>query len=176
MPIYLTENVHSPIYRDALAIRRRVFVDEQKVPLDHELDQEELCSHLVYYRSTTNPQWAFQPERAVDSDFEARDDVLELSEGQKSPLQPAGTMRILPLTADRAKFQRLAVLPEFRRRNIANQLFDFAEIWVRRHGFTQIEFDGQSYLKAFYLARGYSVLGDEFLEENIAHWRFFKSW
>jgi predicted GNAT family N-acyltransferase len=176
MPIYLTEHTDSPIYRAGLMIRRRVFVDEQKVPFDHELDQEELCSHLVYYWSAEDPQWTFQPGRAVDADFEARDDVPEVPEGRISPLQPAGTIRVLPLNTERAKLQRLAVLPEFRHRGIGSQLFDFAEVLVRRRGFHQIEFDGQSYLKEFYLAKGYSVLGDEFLEENIAHWLFFKSW
>jgi predicted GNAT family N-acyltransferase len=176
MPIYLTEHSDSPIYRDALMIRRRVFVDEQRVPFDHELDQEERCWHMVYYWSASDPNWRFQPTHARDADFAARDDVIGESAGAELSLQPAGTIRIFPLNTLRVKLQRLAVLPEFRGRGIAHQLFDFAEALVRRRGFNQIEFDGQSYLKEFYLAKGYAVLGDEFLEENIAHLLFFKSW
>lgn len=46
-----TDDIHSTIYKDALAIRYEVFVDEQKVPVDLEIDELETSSlHLVLYK------------------------------------------------------------------------------------------------------------------------------
>lgn len=44
----------SPVYLDALQIRRAVFVHEQKVPADLEIDDLETVSeHLVFYHNDT---------------------------------------------------------------------------------------------------------------------------
>ena len=44
----------SPIYQDALLIRKNVFVYEQKVPLHIEIDEyEEKCTNLVLYIEQT---------------------------------------------------------------------------------------------------------------------------
>lgn len=46
-----TDNLQSATYQDALAIRYKVFVDEQKVPSDLEIDEFENTSlHLVLYK------------------------------------------------------------------------------------------------------------------------------
>lgn len=44
-----TEDIHSTIYEDALAIRKEVFVTEQQVPLSLEIEDENLCVHFVLY-------------------------------------------------------------------------------------------------------------------------------
>lgn len=45
-----TRDIDSPIYHDALAIRRAVFIDEQKVAEAIEIDEfEDACLHLVWY-------------------------------------------------------------------------------------------------------------------------------
>lgn len=47
-----TNNLQSQTYKDALSIRYEVFVDEQKVPSDLEIDEFENSSlHLVLYKS-----------------------------------------------------------------------------------------------------------------------------
>lgn len=47
-----TEDLNSQIYKDALAIRYKVFVDEQKVPSDLEIDEfEEKSIYGVLYDS-----------------------------------------------------------------------------------------------------------------------------
>lgn len=47
-----TEDLNSPIYKDSLKIRHKVFVDEQKVPVDLEIDHLEKSSiHGVLYNS-----------------------------------------------------------------------------------------------------------------------------
>ena len=44
-----TEDIHTTIYEDALAIRKEVFVTEQQVPLSLEIEDEEVCVHFVLY-------------------------------------------------------------------------------------------------------------------------------
>jgi predicted GNAT family N-acyltransferase len=51
MIIRQTRDTLSPIYFDALTIRKEVFVDEQKVPVSLEIDQEEANAiHFVLYQ------------------------------------------------------------------------------------------------------------------------------
>ena len=50
--ILWTKNIDSKIYQDALKIRYKVFVDEQKVPEELEIDRlESLSTHGVLYES-----------------------------------------------------------------------------------------------------------------------------
>lgn len=50
MKIVQTRDTLSPIYIDALRIRSEVFMKEQHVPLNEEVDQyEAYCIHFVYY-------------------------------------------------------------------------------------------------------------------------------
>ena len=52
MEIKETQDTTSTTYKDALDIRRAVFVVEQQVPLDLEIDQYEAdCTHFVLYTS-----------------------------------------------------------------------------------------------------------------------------
>lgn len=48
--IFHTHDLASPIYRDALQLRKTIFVGEQGVPLAEEVDQNEAaCEHFVLY-------------------------------------------------------------------------------------------------------------------------------
>lgn len=52
MKILWTSDLNSPIYQDALDIRYKVFVDEQKVPKELEIDDlEDSSLHVVLYQS-----------------------------------------------------------------------------------------------------------------------------
>lgn len=50
MDYQITNKLESPIYRDALSIRMTVFVEEQSVPKEIEIDEHEAdCWHIVIY-------------------------------------------------------------------------------------------------------------------------------
>jgi predicted GNAT family N-acyltransferase len=50
MKLLHSTNTKTRIYFDALSIRNKVFVEEQQVPLDIEIDENEaLCVHFVLY-------------------------------------------------------------------------------------------------------------------------------
>ena len=56
MIIKQTRDISSPIYQHALDIRRFVFVEEQQVPLELEIDDNEgKCIHFVLYISEQTP-------------------------------------------------------------------------------------------------------------------------
>lgn len=55
LTIESTTDLSSPIYADALTIRKEVFVNEQLVPLDIEIENEDTCIHFVLY-DNTKPQ------------------------------------------------------------------------------------------------------------------------
>lgn len=44
-----TTDLSSQTYTDALTIRKEVFVTEQQVPLDLEIENEDVCIHFVLY-------------------------------------------------------------------------------------------------------------------------------
>lgn len=46
-----TVDLSSSIYNDALALRKEVFVLEQQVPIELELENEEECVHFVLYEN-----------------------------------------------------------------------------------------------------------------------------
>src|SRR5262245_5351028 len=72
-------------FLDALAVRERVFVAEQQLPLENELDDDDdrSCHWVVYAR---DPAAAAPPHCAV----RARDDALS-----PAPV-PVGTLRLVP--------------------------------------------------------------------------------
>lgn len=50
-----TEQTTNQIYDDSLAIRKKVFMEEQKVPLELEIEDEDQCIHFVLYTESGQP-------------------------------------------------------------------------------------------------------------------------
>lgn len=51
-----TKNIDSQIYLDSLSIRRKVFIEEQHVDPDIEIDEKEAaCTHIVGYNDNQQP-------------------------------------------------------------------------------------------------------------------------
>jgi predicted GNAT family N-acyltransferase len=118
-----------------LAIRRRVFIEEQGVPealeLD-EFDEEAVC-------------WIARISgRAV------------------------GTARAR-LVEGYAKAERVAVLPELRRRGVGRALMDALEAWAFGRGLDRVGLNAQESAIAFYRTLGYRVTGEPFEEAGIPH-------
>jgi predicted GNAT family N-acyltransferase len=123
-----------------LAIRIKVFVEEQKVPADEELDDydasPEACHHLL------------------------------LSEGDK----PIATGRWKVYEEGVAKLQRIAVLQEHRSGGIGKLLVQALEDSARQAGMKYSKLDGQCHAEGFYQKLGYhTVPGEPFLDAGILH-------
>jgi predicted GNAT family N-acyltransferase len=121
--------------RAALDLRHAVFVVEQRVPIDEEMDEhDETALHLV----------GVEDGRVV------------------------ATARVV-LDGDTAKFGRLAVAPEARRRGIASRLIEASEAYAREHGARRIALAAQTGALPLYERTGYTPYGDRFMDAGIEH-------
>lgn len=124
-----------------IAIRRDVFIREQKVPEEIELDgRDQECIHFLAF---LHPQDAL--ERAV------------------------GSARLWIDEKGRAKAQRVAVLEKCRKRGIGQELMEALEGQARADGFRQVWLGAQIQALAFYERIGYVSHGDVYQEAGIDH-------
>ncbi|GGJ00707.1 putative acetyltransferase [Alicyclobacillus cellulosilyticus] len=133
-----------------LAIRRAVFVEEQQVPEDEEMDD-----------------WDRLPvgEEAAPVHILVRTD-----EGT-----PVATARVIPYAEGTAKIQRVAVLASHRQQGYGTAAMAAAEAAARRLGFVRAVLDAQLQAEGFYRQLGYRRVSDEvFLDAGIEHVRMAK--
>ena len=126
-------------FLDAMIVREKVYVEEQKIPLENELDEDDAKSfHWVVYAS--------MPIKATNSEGGAE------RKGSGSTKIPIGTIRLVPPPhAPHAgnheddgkeghepgepyiKLGRLAVIPEFRKAGISKLLIETALSYAKAH-------------------------------------------
>lgn len=125
---------------DALAVRERVFVEEQDVPMDRERDgRDDEAVHLVAY----------------DGD---------------SPVGAARLRDYGDHDGDRVgKLERVAVLPERRGEGLGTRLTREAERVAREEGFDRLRLDAQTHATGFYERLGYEAVGEVFPDAGIPH-------
>jgi predicted GNAT family N-acyltransferase len=127
-------------------IRQKVFVEEQGVPADIEIDEYDVspdaCSH-----------------------------TLLLFNGE-----PAATGRWRSYKVDTAKLQRLAVLKPFRGLGMGKKIIQVLEEQAREAGFKFCILDGQCQAEPFYLKLGYVTISEQPFEvAGIMHVRMQKT-
>jgi predicted GNAT family N-acyltransferase len=123
----------------AYALRREVFVVEQRVPEALERDAEDAGAvHAV----------ALEDGRCVGTGRLVR--------------QAGGVGRV-------GRVGRMAVARDARRRGIGDRVLVLLEARARAEGLREIELHAQRYVEAFYRAHGYAAEGDPFEEAGIAH-------
>ena len=126
----------------ALGVRFRVFVGEQKVPMEEELDETDAsATHVI---------------------------VVLNRAGQEGEVIATG--RVFYRDEDTAaRIGRMAVDIEYRRQGIGGRLLQFLEEEAASQGVTTYILNAQVYVKDFYAAHGYIERGEEFLEADIVH-------
>jgi predicted GNAT family N-acyltransferase len=123
----------------AIAVRMRVFVGEQGIPADVEVDDADTAPDTVH---------------AV-----ALRDGVVIGTGRLLPdVDDRGP-----------HIGRMAVEQQWRRYGVGGQVLDFLEAHARSLGFAQITLHAQEYVKSFYAAHGYREVGEMFLEVDIPH-------
>jgi len=132
--------------KQALAVRKEVFVREQGISAELERDE-----------------YDDGPERCVH--FLLTDD-----EGVA-----IGTARMKPFDGKSAKLQRIAVLPLWRGRGLGRLLVDAMERQAARGGYRYAVLDAQVAAAAFYGKLGYEIISDKpFDDAGIEHVRMSK--
>ena len=132
------------------AVRMIVFVEEQAVPPEEELDALDLvATHFLARRTDVSP-------------------------GDAAGI--VGTARLVDKGHGKGKIGRVAVLREHRGRGVGALLMQTVEQTARERGFTQLVLDAQCYAIPFYEKLGYVPEGDIFLDCDIEHRFMSKSW
>jgi len=135
--------------RDCLSIRRQVFIEEQRVPEELEIDEFD------------------QPDRAVH--------VL-LYDDAGAPVATARFRPYDPGDGHTAKVQRVAVLAHLRGRGLGRRVMQAVEELVREAGFREIVLDAQLHAERFYQKLGYRRASDDVFDDaGIPHVRMRKS-
>ncbi len=124
---------------EALAIRLRVFVDEQGVPLELEIDEHD------------------------------REDAEAVHALIRDDAQAIATGRYYVVGAGCVQIGRMAVLPAWRGRGAGKHLLELLEAEARRHGFAEAQLDAQVQATHFYRKAGYADFGEEHLDAGILH-------
>ena len=123
----------------AIAVRMRVFVGEQGIPADVEMDAADTAPDTVHA--------AALHQGAIIGTGRLLPDV-----DGKGP-----------------HIGRMAVAREWRRSGVGGIVLTFLEQQARAQGLTQITLHAQEYVKAFYAGHGYREVGEMFLEVDIPH-------
>ncbi|MNJ41238.1 GNAT family N-acetyltransferase [Paenibacillus bouchesdurhonensis] len=131
--------------KKCLDIRTEVFVEEQKVPIDLEIDEYDVISPDATH-------------------------VLVELEGMA-----AATGRITYYKDNSAKMQRIAVRKSFRSQGLGRILLLAMEERARELGLTKSVLDAQCQAEAFYAKLGYETISTEpFYDAGILHVRMEK--
>lgn len=109
----------------------------------------------------------FTPEELVR---EKDDTHLAALDGERV----VGTLLLREVDAGTGRIMRMAVLPDTQGRAVGRALIAHAEALARERGFRLLMMHARSSAIGFYEKCGYSIVGDEFLEQSIPHVRMEK--
>jgi predicted GNAT family N-acyltransferase len=131
--------------QECLYIRQQVFVEEQKVPVELEIDEKDDSPRSSHH-------------------------MLLIVEGH-----PAAASRWYAYNEETAKLQRIAVLMEYRDKGLGKRLVTAMEEQARELGLSYAMLDGQCQVETFYHKLGYVTLSEEpFDDAGIPHVRMKK--
>jgi predicted GNAT family N-acyltransferase len=123
----------------AQTVRFVVFVDEQHVPAEEEIDEHDR------------------------TDGDARHALI--CDGGK----PIGAGRYYRIEGSTAQVGRMAVLAEYRGRRIGRLLLDALVEDARQRGFSRVALNAQDHAVAFYAKAGFTPFGETLVECDILH-------
>jgi predicted GNAT family N-acyltransferase len=132
----------SELGKDAADIRTEVFVKEQSIPAELEWDEtDKVCVHVLVYSEAVAASKAVGTGRLI------------------APVKPNGP----------AKIGRMAVLKEYRRQGIGDDIMQALIEHAFDAGYTTIELSAQAYVQGFYANHGFEAVGDPHEEVGIPH-------
>ncbi len=112
----------------------------------------------------------FQVEQGVPEhlEFDGQDDQAEHLLAYLQGV-PVGTTRLRLLSPNRAKIERLAVLPQGRGQGIGRRLMEVALAHLEAKAVAEVVLHAQAHLETFYSTLGFVPQGGIFEEAGIPH-------
>jgi predicted GNAT family N-acyltransferase len=123
----------------ARTVRFAVFVDEQRVPAEEEIDEHDR------------------------TDGDARHALI------RDGATPIAAGRYYRLAGTTAQVGRMAVLAAYRGRRIGRELLDALVDDARARGFARVTLNAQDHAVAFYAKAGFTPFGETLVECDILH-------
>jgi predicted GNAT family N-acyltransferase len=137
-----TLGLWSELGKDASEVRTDVFVKEQSIPAELEWDEiDKTCIHVLVYSETASTSKAVGTGRLI---------------APEKPGKPA-------------KIGRMAVLKQYRRQGIGDDIMQALIEHAFDAGYESIVLSAQSYVQGFYANHGFEADGDEYIEVGIPH-------
>ncbi len=141
---YTVDTVQTGEERSAVfALRMQVFVEEQKVPVEEELDAYDSTATHFLIRKHPAPE-------NTDSGI-------------------VGTARLVDKGEGVGKIGRVALHLEHRGVGAGAKLMRYIEQYARSQGYTELILEAQTYAIGFYEKLGYVAEGDVFMDCDIPH-------
>ena len=131
----------------AFALRIQVFVEEQGVPLEEEIDA---------YDTVATHYWVRQETAHV-------------------PLGMVGVARLVDKGGGVGKIGRVVVHADQRSCGVGAKMMRFIEEDAKQRGFCRIILEAQIIAEGFYLKLGYTPEGEIFMDCNIEHRLMWKA-
>ncbi|WP_047151505.1 GNAT family N-acetyltransferase [Aneurinibacillus tyrosinisolvens] len=145
---YTVKAVNEQVMKEkALEVRRLVFIQEQNVPEELEIDEHD---------EETNG--AVRHFIALDESGQA-----------------VGTARLRAYNKGIGKAERVAVLPSHRSGGVGYLLMKKLEEEAKQEGYHSIKLHSQTHARPFYERLGYEAQGDIFMDAGIEHIEMIKS-
>lgn len=156
------------------AIRREVFVEEQAVPEELEVDgNDPICRHFVVYASAAGfdlPNQATSEDLTVEDLTVGTARLRELSfPHNQAPADASERLHGERAVRRVAKVERVAVRASYRGRGAGSALMDAIEALAREDGLTELVLSAQRPVVEWYARRGYVSEGSRFMEAGIEH-------
>lgn len=80
-----------------------------------------------------------------------------------------------PISATTARIRQMAVAPAHQGKALGRRVMLELEKNLRARGFKNLELDARATAVGFYVKLGYTVVGDEFIEVTVPHFRMVKA-
>ena len=85
------------------------------------------------------------------------------------------SLSFVKLSDSLLKMRQVCVSKELQGKNIGKELIDFSEKWANENSFKDIECNARESAVPFYKANNYSIIGEQFFEIRIPHFKMVKS-
>lgn len=115
-----------------------------------------------------------KPLNLVFSTEDLAVDSTELLFALVTDNKPVACLQFKIINDTDLKLRQMAVATKFQKLGIGSKLVTFAEVFVEKQGYKNIELHARSNAVLFYKKLGYIVASDEFLEVNIPHFKMIK--
>ena len=74
---------------------------------------------------------------------------------------------------NKAKLERIAILPEYRRKGLGKKLVNYLIDYSKNKGVKEIYLHGQVRIQKFYEGLGFKARGDIFIDGGMEHYEFY---